>query len=117
MLSYFVTAVVFSAMLYHYEIKSPVDRGTQDHSRDLKYEWFDFIRANIAQSFTSYHCHQCRKLIVLFDQRFRKEVPPHIFNDWINTLYNVLDTKYKTLVKEDEGLSSINSDNVLNILI
>lgn len=110
-------AIVFFAMLYNYEIRVPVDKGIPDAPRDFKYEWFDFIRANIHQSRTAYHCHQCRKLIVLFDSRYRKEVPPAIFNDWINTLYNILDTKYKTIVKEDEGLSTLNSENVLNVLI
>ena len=110
-------AIVFLVMVYNYEIRKPVDQGIQDRSRDLKYEWFDFIRANIYQSHNAWHCHQCRKLIVLFDLRYRKETPPAIFNEWINTLYNVLDTKYKTILKEDEGLSNLNSQNVLNVLI
>lgn len=106
MLSTILTAlgsgtVVFLVMIYHYEIKQPAQPDILNRKRDLKYEWFDFIRANINRSFTSYHCHQCRELISFFDQRFRREVPPHIFNEWVQALWNYLDTKYKTLLKED----------------
>lgn len=122
MLNNFLTAVisgsvVFLAMVYYYEIKKPVDQGIPDQPRDLRYEWFDFIRANINQCRTGYHCHQCRKLIVLFDQRFRKDMPPQIIVEWVEQLYNYLDNKYKSILSEDEGLSNLTSENVINIVV
>ncbi len=105
-----VTAFCF---LYYYEVKKPVDR---EADFDLRHQWMEFIQANIYASFTKYHCHQCRKMIVLFDERFRRETPPVIFNEWINSLYDRLDTRYKNICTEDDRLSSVTSENALDII-
>lgn len=121
MLTHFITiaitaAIVSACFLYHYEVCRPIREEQLPRPYPLKYEWFDFIRANIAHSASKWQCHQCRKLIILFDVRFRKETPPHIFNDWVDTLYNVLDTKYKLFVTEDDCLSDFTSEDAVKKL-
>ena len=108
-----ITALCF---LYFYEVKRPVDREFNEQSLDLRTDWMDFINANIRASFTKYHCHQCSKMIELFNARFRKETPPYIFNEWINQLYNRLDSRYKNICTEDDRLSNITSDDAINLI-
>ncbi len=105
-----ITSLLF---LYYYEVKKPVDKEVVF---DIRHQWMEFIQANIYASFTKYHCHQCRKMIVLFDQRFRRETPPSIFNEWISQLYDRLDTRYRNICTEDDRLSSITSADALNII-
>lgn len=117
LITFAVTAVVTATcFLYYYEIAQPV-REEQKPPRSLRDEWIDFINANIIQSKTTYHCHQCRKMIMLFDLRFRKVTPPQPFMEYMENLYNRLDTRYKCIKQEDDGLSNLTSDDVQNMII
>ena len=121
MISYLITAGITALVtsifyLYHYEICNPIKEEAEATRPDLKHEWFDFIRANINSAYTKFHCHQVAKLIILFDLRFRKEQPSEFFNEWIEILYNLLDTRYKTLITEEDTLSTLTSDDAINML-
>lgn len=105
--SAFITSACF---LWKYEICAPIE---EEQKRPIRYQWFDFIQANINESFTKWHCYQCCKMIALFDSRFRKEIPPHIFNDYIQILYNLLDTKYKTICTQEDELSTKNIGDII----
>lgn len=113
-----VSISIIALFFYYYEIVLPIKREQIQvpiiHDQDLYLGWMDLIQANINTSFSAYHCHQCRKLIILFDQRFRKEIPPHIFNEWVDNMYSRLDHKYKAVLTEDTGLSDLTSSALIS---
>lgn len=110
-----ITALIIAGcFLYQYEIVLPVKREMKDNKKQpLNIEWIDFIHANINSCFTEYHIHQCRKLIILFEQKFRNQIPPHVFSDCVESLFNRLDTRYKTIRNEDDRLSNLTADDAL----
>lgn len=111
-----IATTLFILVIYYYEIVLPVKREKPRPTiidRNMSLEWMDFIHANIYSSYSAYHCHQCRKLIILFDQRFRKEVHPEVFNEWINNMYNRLDNKYKAILTEDISPGNMTIDTLL----
>lgn len=109
-----ITAACF---LYYYEILLPEGKKQTPQARPwLREGWINFIHANINQSFAKIHCHQCHKLILLFAAKFRKETPPHIFNNIMESLYNSLDTKYKTLLTEDERFGNMSCEDAIRIV-
>lgn len=113
----FTSIVVILVLLYYYEIVAPVNREQKEIKPSLKFVWIDFIYVNINSCYTEYHCLQCKKLIQLFEIRFKKEIPAQLFYDCIENMYNRLDTKYKLFALDDERLSNLSADDALKIIM
>jgi hypothetical protein len=110
MISYLLTVAVtvLACQFYNHHISKVV---ANEHPRRLS--WEDFIEANINACKTSEECIICRKLIELFDKKFRGKIPAQVFYDHIEIFWNRLDTKYKVIKKQEE-MSELTIDQLLN---
>ena len=76
--------------------------------------WRDFIISNINSCITTDQCFQVYELIKLFRERFKNEMPRDFFNEWVESLINRVDTKYKSLKSEEEQMSELTIDRLVN---
>lgn len=103
----FVTAI----FLLHYEVFKPV---REEHRKGLRDQWIDFISDNINGCTTLYHCYQCRKMISLFEARFKKHTPPHLYYSYVELLSKRLDLREKCIAVKENAISQFTSEDTQN---
>lgn len=111
-----LTITITGIIVYFYqEIKYRVFKpvAIEQNMGDAQ-AWKNFIEANIDSCFTTAQCFCAYELIKLFSKRFKNQMPVHVFADWIENLSNRIDTRYKVIKREDEEMSELTIDQLVN---
>lgn len=113
LLSYIgVALIVWYVQDARYKVIRDVDLERNDPAHATA--WRDFIISNINSCITTDQCFQVYELIKLFKERFKNEMPRDFFNEWVESLINRVDTKYKSLKSEEEQMSELTIDRLVN---